>query len=163
MFRTSIGGNTAQQFAKLKTVLSPAGIAPILQTAGRPAAAAAESAVSPYPTPRRKTIKQVYGGFKSERQRRYVMMLVKEGRVPYKRTGQLGRSITTRVDVEGFSVLIRIGTNYKAARYVIGKRSQARYHQGNWTPLEDDMRAALPKIAGVFDKSLNAGIRKALQ
>lgn len=72
---------------------------------------------------------------------------------PYKRTGTLGKSITYDVRALGRAklVIVRIGSNVAYAKYVIGKETQAPYHRGVWTPLQDDIaraRAAIGK-AGV--------------
>ena len=70
--------------------------------------------------------------FVSEKQRRYVMAAIKEGRikVPYKR-GLRGETLSKsyRIDVVGFEAYLLSAASY--AKYVVGDE-QARIHQGRW-------------------------------
>lgn len=101
--------------------------------------------------------------FVSERQRRYVKAAIARGEitVPYRRTGQLGRSITTRVDEIGGSVVGIIGTNVEYAPWVIsseptpdGIGPQAKYHQGNWWTLQEVVEGAFPGVVRLFERRL---------
>lgn len=96
-------------------------------------------------------------------------MLYLHGKVPkypepppkssYRRTGTLGRSITTRVEREGGTVVGFIGTNVEYAQYVIDKDNQAWMHKGRWWTLQgvvNDNKDGVIKI-------LEDAIREALQ
>jgi hypothetical protein len=119
----------------------------------------AESLVSDYPVPSRKPLPLYYqrtradgttfrSKFKTLKQQRMVMALAAKGKIPYKRTGTLGRSITSRVDsVSASDARISIGSNKKHAPYVIDRKKQSNYHKGTWTPLQTDMERGLGALA----------------
>lgn len=77
--------------------------------------------------------------FKSDAQQRYVMMLASKGLLPYKRTGQLGKSFTHSKPVALSTAIVEVsvGTNLTYAPYVVGLGRQSHYHAGNWPLLED--------------------------
>lgn len=82
--------------------------------------------------------------FKSERQRRYVMMQSSQGKVPYKRTGRLGSSWSAKV--EGFRATIR--NSMPAARFVMGDsegRGQA-HHMRHWPLARDIVEGEVPSL-----------------
>src|SRR5258708_670145 len=91
-------------FDKLTETFSSAVADQVLLIAGQRVGVAAEALVSPYPPasgnplplyyPRQRKDGTTYTSkFKSMAQQRKVMALVAAGQVPYRRTGQLGRSI----------------------------------------------------------------------
>ncbi len=96
--------------------------------------------------------------FVSQKQRRYVMMLVAEGKVPYKRTNKLAGSITTEVKkVSEESYLGMIGTNRVYAPWVISSRKiedgrgpQAEYHKGVWYTLQDVVSKEFSKVVDII-------------
>ena len=149
--------------------------------AGQKAAARMEQAVSPYPTASGKPLPLIYtrtstakkhyrpskgapfrepgetfqSKFKSAAQQGAVFVKVSDGLVPYRRTGTLGKSITSVVEKQTGRILMKIGTSVPYASLIIGSKDiQALYHQGTWTPLEDDIRRDLPEIMGTFERSL---------
>src|SRR5262245_35745915 len=94
--------------ANVRSVFSSQVADEMLLNAGRKVGVAAEGMVSPYPQasgnplPLYYTREHVSGPdkgkpfqskFKSQAQQKLVMALVAKGKVPYRRTGQLGRSI----------------------------------------------------------------------
>ena len=110
--------------------------------------------IPPYPTPSRKKMK-----FTSEKQRRYVMWLISQGKVPYKRrlSAGLGGSFT-RGHPQGIWYQKKLGVaNYEAAvgtkkeyaEYVIGER-QAEYHRGTWWQVKDWKKRAQSGIERIF-------------
>lgn len=114
------------------------------------------STVPPYPPPKRGS-----QPFVSERQRRYVMAKIRSGEIPYRRTGLLGRSITTEVRAIGSGVQGVIGTNTQYSPWVIsdeetpnGLGPQARYHQDHWWTLQGVVRDALPDVFSIFEDRL---------
>ncbi len=72
--------------------------------------------------------------FVSERQRRYVMMMIRSGAmpVPYHRSGRLGRSWVKQPLNGGMAIISRLAY----APYVVGDGEQAAYHRGNWDTLD---------------------------
>lgn len=107
--------------------------------------------------------------FVSARQRRYVMAAIKRGDIstPYRRTGTLGRSITTEVRTIGGSVQGVIGTNTTYAPWVIsdeetpdGIGPQSHYHEGNWWTLQGVVRGAIPEVYDIFNTRLGEFLAK---
>lgn len=100
----------------------------------------------------------------SERQRRYVMAKIRSGEieVPYKRTTSAGLagSITTQVRTIGGNYAGVIGTNKIYAPWVIssekvGSRGpQARYHQGTWWTLQEEVRKRFPDVVEIYRKAV---------
>lgn len=88
--------------------------------------------------------------FKSAAQQRLVMRLAKAGKIPYRRTGQLGRSILNKVTVDGpGSVSISVGSNLLYAPYVIDQFLQSHYHLGTWPVIQNALSDHLPALAKV--------------
>jgi hypothetical protein len=77
----------------------------------------------------------------------------------YRRTGQLGRSITTRVEPGDDSIVGFIGTNIEYAQYVIDKDEQAWMHKGRWWNLQDVVENNLDKVT----EYINEAIREAIE
>lgn len=92
--------------------------------------------------------------FKNRKQQGKVFILIRDGDVPYARTGTLGRSWTSRVDKIPGGARIRIGNNVPYAPLVVDETEQATYHQDNWTPIQEDIRRALPAIQQAILKYL---------
>ncbi len=86
--------------------------------------------------------------FVSDRQRRFFFAALRDGRiqVPYRRTGQLGRSWNSRVTggLKG-----QVGTNRIGAPYVQGP-DQAGVHQGRWETVDDVARESGPEVERIF-------------
>jgi hypothetical protein len=99
--------------------------------------------------------------FASQKQQGRVALLFRERAIPYRRTGTLGKSITSQTlpDFVG-GVIVLVGTNVQYAPYVIGKTEQADYHKGNWTPLEDDVIAGAEKVNRAASKVFVAELTK---
>jgi hypothetical protein len=81
--------------------------------------------------------------------------------IPYRRTGTLGKSITSRVQRDPNAVLIYVGTKVPYAALVIGSPAeQAPYHRGTWTPLRSDIERGIDSVAAVIRQSLVEYLRK---
>jgi hypothetical protein len=118
----------------------------------------AQDSVPPYPSPSGKKFK-----FVSDKQRRYVMWALREGKlkVPYKRrkSGGLGGSLTKgnpeniwyKRNIGGSNFEAAIGTQLPYAEHVIGQK-QAAYHQGTWWTVKDWKKRAVPGINRIFEK-----------
>lgn len=113
-----------------------------------------------YPPPARKRQPA-----KSRKQQIKQIMLAKEGKIPYRRTGNLGRSWTTKVDEQGDGIEGTVGNAVRSpegTRYgplVQGESTQASYHQDSWgtdqealnknrDAIIDDFRDAIDKALG---------------
>lgn len=163
-------------FDKMIDGLSNSSLTGIMVLTGKAVGVAAESVVSEYPIASGKPLEKVYtrtnakgetyhSKFKSLKQQRKVMALVANGKVPYRRTGQLGRSITSNIaNVTPTSVDVVIGSNYPAAVYVIGTpdEGQSRYHQGTWIPLQSDLDNNAAKLNAVAQTAFGQAVRAAL-
>lgn len=163
-------------FDKMIDGLSDTSLSYIMVFTGKAVGVAAESVVSEYPEASGKPLEKFYtrtnakgqnyqSKFKSLKQQRFVMALVANGKVPYRRTGQLGRSITSNIaNVTATSVDVVIGSNYPAAVNVIGTpdEGQSHYHQGTWTPLQDDLNNNAAKLSAVAQTAFGQAVRTAL-
>lgn len=88
--------------------------------------------------------------FISAAQQRLVMRLAKAGKIPYRRTGQLGRSILSKVAVDApGAVSIRVGSNLAYAPYVIDQFLQSHYHLGTWPVIQHQLSDHLGALAKV--------------
>jgi hypothetical protein len=65
----------------------------------------------------------------------------------YRRTGTLGRSITTKTERTAGNILGIIGSNTDYAPVVISENTQAPVHQGRWWTLHEVVRKAADKVA----------------
>lgn len=163
-------------FDKMINVLSNSSLAGIMAFTGKAVGVAAESVVSEYPEASGKPLAAVYtrtnakgetyqSKFKTLRQQRKVMALASEGKIPYRRTGGLGRSITSDIaNLTPVSVDVLIGSSWKDAFLVIGTpaEGQSMYHQGTWQPLQTDIDNNAAKLNTVAQKAFGQAIRAAL-
>jgi hypothetical protein len=110
--------------------------------------------VAKYPPP---PASSAFPGFKSEKQRRFFFAALRDGliQVPYRRTGTLGRSWTTRIDVTVNSIEGRIGTNIIYAPWVQDKGQQAMIHQGRWQTVQDTLERLTNWIVRRFQREID--------
>lgn len=100
--------------------------------------------------------------FKSRKQYWFVRLSIKEGtmQVPYRRSGMLGRSITTQVKKVGTDVVGTIGTADVKAPWVISSEAvgsrgpQSMYHQGVWFTLQQIVKDAKVGIVRIYKDGL---------
>lgn len=176
MFNVRTNNAIRDGMRKYKQVFGRESLNAILLDAGRYAGTTAEGIVSEYPRATGKPLTKHYrrtrkdgtsylSKFKSPRQQGYVFALAAKGKIPHRRTGQLGRSITSSADLSGNAVITRVGTNNRAAPHVIGDspKPQSAYHRGNWTPLTSAIRRGLPTITRAFEKRMNQRFEEALR
>ncbi len=164
-------------FDKMIDGLSDTSLQGILWFTGRAVGVAAESVVSEYPIASGKPLAKVYtrtnakgetyqSKFKSLKQQRFVMgALVAKGKVPYRRTGLLGRSITSDIaNLTPVSVDVLIGSTWADAKYVIGTpaEGQSAYHTGTWEPLANDINNNAAKINAAAQLAFGQAVRAAL-
>lgn len=139
----------------------------ILILAADKVGAYAEGLVSDYPPASGKPLPVYYerqnvkgetirSKFKSLRQQRKVMALASEGKIPYRRTGTLGKSI-----LHSFPTVIapgvvetRVGSKLSYAPYVLDLEMESFYHRGNWTPIQTDVQQGIPKLEVIAVKAI---------
>jgi hypothetical protein len=115
--------------------------------------------------PAQRSRKRNPGQFVSERQRRFVMASIRDGRivVPYKRTGKLGQSWTWEITRHSNGLTGKVGTNLgmgiKYAPYVQAHGRQAQMHAGNW---QTDVMAIEARRDAIVER-FRAAIRAALR
>lgn len=119
------------------------------------AAAVIEQELAKYPSARRR--KQP---FKTARQRRFFFAALADGRirVPYQRTGRLGRGWRVGVTnlTGGLSITVENAVPYWDR--VQGAR-QAPYHRGNWKTLSELSRGLEQRIVAIYDRRVDQIIR----
>lgn len=130
------------------------------------------TAARPYRTPSgvlRVPGAQFRSKFKTLKQQRFVIASIRGARgfprirVPYRRTGALGRSIAYKIAaLTARLVVVSVGTNLSYARYVIDIDDQAPYFQDIWTPLQTDMARALPALQRAAQVALIKALNRAL-
>lgn len=162
---------------RISNVFSPAVTDQIMLYAGDRVGAAAEAAVKEdmYPPPSGKALPIFYtrtrkdgttfqSKFKSDKQQRYVMMLVSKGLIPYKVTGKLGQSIAwvTALADSGV-VLVRVGSNLPHSVYVLDADQQSYYFKGVWTPLQRSVEAAMPMLNKVAVDAIISQVNKRIK
>lgn len=158
----------------VRDTFSPASVNDMLLYVGKRVGVAAEEAVSAYPSPSHNPLPLYYtrqrkdgstykSKFKSMAQQRKVMMLVKQSKVPYRRSGTLGKSITSTAEVVAYGVCdVRVGSNLEYAPYVLDKEMQSHYHEGTWDTIQDDIEKALPKINTVAQQAVVTWVNRRL-
>lgn len=89
----------------------------------------------------------------SERQRRYVMAAIRDGRitVPYRRTRRLGKWEVGSVTQTGRGWSGSVGPTVDYARYVMNAADQAQIHQGNWPTIQRIATSTRPAVIRIFE------------
>lgn len=126
---------------RLASVFSPAMQTRVMAAGAKRMGAAAEEAVPPYAPVRTQKLSKFYtrstvagkqvtpfkSKFKTQGQAFKVLKLGEAGKTPYRRSGQLGRSIISKVvEVTSAYALVSIGTSLIGAQQVIGDDSQQK-------------------------------------
>lgn len=102
--------------------------------------------------------------FVSDRQRRKVFALLREGRIPYQRTGKYGASwrVTALPGNRGYR-LETSGTASSYAKYVGGDASgngQAKIHQGRWAVAREVIDDEMETLHQEIEPALVAAARR---
>jgi hypothetical protein len=139
----------------------------ILLIAADKTGAYAEGLISDYPPASGKPLPVYYdrtnvkgerirSKFKTLRQQHKVMALAAEGKIPYRRTGTLGKSIlhSVPVAISPGVVETRIGSKLSYAPYVLDIEEQSHYHRGTWTPIQTDFRNGMPQLQSVVVRAV---------
>lgn len=107
---------------------------------------AMQKRISKYPPQWRGTLPRNW--FKSDRQRRKVMALVREGKVPYQRTGAYMDAWQIEKLSDGYRLETK-GKRRDVAKYIGGNASggeQAKIHQGRWAVASDVVEDEIKKL-----------------
>jgi hypothetical protein len=107
-----------------------------------------ESKLATYPPVRQQKQSQYW----SDKQRRAFFAKLNAGEisVPYNRTGDAGRSWTTKPN--GNQVIV--GNNRKYAPYLYDPEKQANYHKGNWKTTKQVIDANRGELVTMLDKTI---------
>lgn len=108
-----------------------------------------------YPPPSRKPQPA-----KSRRQQIKQIMLAKEGKIPYRRTGQLGRAWTAVIDDGGDGLEGVVGNATSYGPLVQGDAEQAGYHRGVWQTDQDVLERHRAGIIDDFADELDRALGK---
>ena len=138
---------------QIQTVIDDTERQALFQYVGEKVGAKAEEAASVYaPSPGGRPLALYYmlngkpSKFKSAKQRGYFFAALRQGKIklPFRRDGTLGRSITSKVTATPTSAQILVGTTDNVssyAKYVIGDEEQSEYHkQTGWKPISEDIK-----------------------
>ena len=103
-----------------------------------------------YPAVKRPSRKSVYGRtFVSDRQRKKVMAMLREGLWPYRRTNTLGRRWT--ISVAPGALTAWVGNNVPYAPLVHGDKAQSKYQQVvGWKTTDTIAKDTKPEVERIF-------------
>lgn len=163
---------------KLMHLFRPETIQRILAFTAKRTGAAAESVVPPYPKASGKALTKFYtrdtvagkkvspfkSKFKTQGQAFKVLKLGEAGKIPYRRSGQLGKSIVSKtIEITSSHALIATGTSLIGARQVIGDDGeQSMYHRDTWWQLHRVLSDNAPKVQAESQKALNQAVSLAV-
>ena len=172
MYEINVTDNLSGVQDEIRSWMTPKTAIEINTATARAVGVKAESVVSDYPAPSRKPLPYFYtrtrkdgstyrSKFKSAKQQGFVMVLAASGKIPYRRTGTLGRSITSRVrSVTPSDASVSVGSNKSYAPYVLDREKQSHYHKGTWTPLQIDVERNMSGIADTAQRVYSAEIAR---
>lgn len=112
-----------------------------------------------YPPYQHVSYKRAYGGWRSEKQRRFVMASIRTGRItiPYRRTQTLRRG--WRIIGQGRNAYLINETPY--AGYVKGDNTQARMLAlGGWRTVSQDIKGRIGKMQAKMEAAAKRAIKK---
>lgn len=147
--------------------------ADILEGAGRKVGAKAEELAGEYPDQPRRPLNPYYtrtnaagdtyqSKFKTQKQQGYFFASLADGDItlPYRRTGFLGASITSDVEVTANGVIVEVGSPLKSAPLVIGgPDEQSYYHlETGWEPLGEQLDEGSDVLLNVFVDGVVEGV-----
>lgn len=107
---------------------------------------AARKRISKYPPLWKGTLPKNW--FKSDKQRRKVFALLREGKIPYVRTGAYMDTWQIENVPNGYKLITR-GKRSSVAKYIGGDASgyqQAKIHQGRWAVARDVVEEEIAKL-----------------
>jgi hypothetical protein len=102
--------------------------------------------------------------FKSRKQQGYVFgVLVKENRIPYRRTGNLGASFIQQTTRTPDGLIIKVSATVPYASLVVGDDDeQSQYHAGTWSQLGEIITDNETLLIGQLEQDLITAIEARL-
>lgn len=177
-----------EQLERIKDVLGETGMREALQVVGRKVGIKAESLIPPYTTASGKPLPERYqrvslaqhkyrpapgqpfrypgqafmSKFPSDDAQGGFFGRLSDGliRLPYRRSGTLGKSIVSEVIELSTGVDIVIGSNLAYAPLVIDRDKQALYHRGTWWTLQDVIEGNADVLLETAERELIAYYNK---
>jgi len=116
-----------------------------------------KSRLAKYPPRRRGPLP---GGFKSDKQRRKVFALIREGEIPYRR-GQSSASedLGQRWNVRVSGLTATVGNNASYGPLVQDRKQQAMYHRiTGWTTIQDVAEQEGPEVVRIISKHIDKAL-----
>lgn len=101
--------------------------------------------------------------FKTDKQRRWFFWAIKAGviTVPYRRTGQLGRSWAMRVQQTATQIIGILDNPTSYGPWVQAPPpQQAMYHAGNWRTTEDAVKKIGPAVVREFQRVIQTELSR---
>lgn len=102
--------------------------------------------------------------FRTAKERRWFFWALKRGliRVPYRRTGNLGRTWTTLVQDMGGAVTGRVGNRTRYAKWVQGAKGEQAQEMSarNWQRIDSVLRRERRTIERFFREALDGMVRR---
>jgi hypothetical protein len=161
--------------AHIRDALSDSEMTDVMYAVGKKVGVAAEETAIVYPLQSGKPLPLFYtrkrpdgttykSKFKNMRQQRKVMGLIAKGKVPYRRTGLLGRTVTSDVlEATPNGATVGVGTNDQKAKYVVDADNQSFYHKGHWTTIQDNLANDQTRLQTVAGNTFVREIRKRVE
>ena len=100
--------------------------------------------------------------FKSDKQRRKVFALLREGKIPYVRTGKYMDAWQIDKVSNGYQLLTR-GPRAGVAKYIGGDASggsQAKIHRGRWAVARDVIEEEIKKLPAEISSAITIAARR---
>ena len=162
---------------RLKRHLTPVGLHETLMTGGHRVGAKMEEYARMYPPdPAGRPLPSAYtldgkpSKFVSHKQRRYVMAMLRQGKLKSRRSGKLGGSITHLVEVsQDYKVTVRAGTNVAYGPYVLdldrarGGKQNPYHTETGWQHLPDIPTQHGDELVIIFVGVLKENLLKAIK
>ena len=121
---------------------------------------AAKKRITKYPPPWKGKLPPNW--FKSDRQRRKVFALLKEGKIPYQRTGKYMDAWQVETLPNGYRMTTK-GARKAAAKNISGDaygNNQARIHQGRWAVARDVVEEEIKKLPREISDAITLAARR---
>lgn len=100
------------------------------------------------------------GGFKSDKQRRKVFALIREGEIPYRRGQSKGsENLGQRWSVRVSGMTAAVGNNASYGPLVQDRKQQAMYHKiTGWTTIQDVAEQKGPEVVRIISKHIDKAL-----
>lgn len=150
---------------EVEAKLGNAGKTKLLTQAGKATGVKGEAFFAEYPERQYKPLpvfyvrKRAKGGsyrskFKTAKQQGYFFgVLIKKGLVPYKRSGNLGQTYSSSVEVTAQSVRITWGSSASYSEFVIGKKQNHFLGTLGWQKEDDKLQDHATELTAFFEKT----------